>query len=600
MRAVVILLCVAIAGAAAAQPAADVPGLIKLIENQPNDMDRSAWKEKRRDAARHLAQSKDKRATPVLIKLAETETFDIIGEIAIEGLGTLGDPAAIPTLQKIVGDTARDKSQRDLARKSLAKLGGSTDVKAPPPPPGGEGTGLETSAGSNKQPPPPPPPPNGGNKVAPEGGAGSGSETSHTSSGREPSGTGLIGGGHGGGEVPVLPEVSDDTLAAYERLTFAGGTASFNYDTLRKELDFAADVSGLYQQRVERERNAFGFDLGAHVVTGMINPDGAAQSRGAEVVVNGDGEARLYSGSVYGVGKAVAGYQLDYISAVDNMGNAIRKSTTNTADLALAIGGGYGRVLDVGAAIRVRRIARTLDAARALGKPIDAATSKKLQLTWWALRGERSAYRALIATVAILREAGILLGEPDAGLTYEILNVLHDTNLYQRPSGFDVQLAFSEGYVQRPSSIMSQSYENGRIEQLLALLGYGMQLDDDLLEVQAQGYARYQLFAPDGSPSPWGVGATLRTRRFTYGEHGDPFGIIDVTGTAEISTDDLVMAMPPSDRSLRVSGELGFTYVINQASGLRVAAQVAEDGGNVFLGAVLQANYGLLDGTFAR
>ena len=30
----------------------DVPSLIKLIENQPNDMDRSTWKEKRRDAAR--------------------------------------------------------------------------------------------------------------------------------------------------------------------------------------------------------------------------------------------------------------------------------------------------------------------------------------------------------------------------------------------------------------------------------------------------------------------------------------------------------------------------------------------------------------------
>src|SRR6201992_419273 len=89
--------------------AVDVPAWIKLVDNEPADMDRSTWKEKRREAARKLAESKDKRAVPVLIKLADNETFDIIGEIAIEGLGTLGDPSAIPTLQKIIADTSRDK-----------------------------------------------------------------------------------------------------------------------------------------------------------------------------------------------------------------------------------------------------------------------------------------------------------------------------------------------------------------------------------------------------------------------------------------------------------------------------------------------------------
>jgi HEAT repeat protein len=106
---------------AAAQPA-DVAAQIKLVESQPADMDRSTWKERRRDAARKLGQSKDRRAVPVLIKLAETETFDIIGEIAIDALGNLGDPSAGPVLQRIVADPARDKGQRDLARKALGKL----------------------------------------------------------------------------------------------------------------------------------------------------------------------------------------------------------------------------------------------------------------------------------------------------------------------------------------------------------------------------------------------------------------------------------------------------------------------------------------------
>ena len=56
-------------------------------------------------------------------------------------------------------------------------------------------------------------------------------------------------------------------------------------------------------------------------------------------------------------------------------------------------------MVDVGSAIRVARLGRMLDDARALGKPIDAATAKRLQLTWWALRGERSSFRALTAIV---------------------------------------------------------------------------------------------------------------------------------------------------------------------------------------------------------
>jgi hypothetical protein len=63
-----------------------VPKLIELIEKQPADQDRATWKEKRRDAAKRLAASGDRRAVPVFIRLVESESFDIIGEIAIEAL----------------------------------------------------------------------------------------------------------------------------------------------------------------------------------------------------------------------------------------------------------------------------------------------------------------------------------------------------------------------------------------------------------------------------------------------------------------------------------------------------------------------------------
>ena len=349
---------------------------------------------------------------------------------------------------------------------------------------------------------------------------------------------------------------------------------------------------------------AWGVDVGAGVVTGFINPDGRAESRGAELTANADGELRFYSGSAYGVGKASAALQTDYVADLDanNPANDF-KQTTSQADLEVAIGAGYGRLLDVGAAIRVRRLARTLDAARALGKPIDAATSKKLQLTWWALRGERSTYRALVATIAILREAGILLGEPDGGLTYEILNVLRDTQLFVRPSGFDIQLAIGVGYLRRPEGLIAQNYENGRVEQLLASAGYGAQLDDDKLEVSGTAYApatgcsrRQRRDGGNPNPSPWAAGATATMTRFTYGEHGDPLGAFDLTGIVEISSDDRM----GTDKGLLISGQLGFTMLFNQASGIRLAAQIVEDSGTLQIGAQLQGTYGLLDGTFAR
>src|SRR5688572_24096361 len=103
-----VIVAVVLLGRAANAQNVDVNAQIRLIENQPGDMDRTAWKEKRREAARKLIQSRDKKAVPTLIKLAEGETFDIIGEIAIEGLGNMGDQSAVPVLQKIANDPARD------------------------------------------------------------------------------------------------------------------------------------------------------------------------------------------------------------------------------------------------------------------------------------------------------------------------------------------------------------------------------------------------------------------------------------------------------------------------------------------------------------
>ncbi len=586
-------------GAAHAQPV-DVPALQKLIETQPAGEDRSAWKEKRREAARKLGQSKDKRAVPVLIKLAETETFDIIGDIAIEGLGNLGDASAVPVLTKISNDATRDKATRDIAKKALGKLpsGGATAPTGGGTPPTGGGT---TTTPPDTEPDAPDPDPGiGGSAIG----------------GTEPTGGGapIFGGGGSSpktDEIPAGPALPDDTIAATDRLTFAAGTAALSYDTVRKRPAFDADIAGRFEKRVEREQMAWGFDVGAHVVGGFVNPESSPQNRGLQATIDGGGEVRFYKNQIYGVGQVAAGMQLNYVSIENDDPDDTIKDTRTYADLQFALGVGYGRVVDVGAAIRVRRLARMLDASRALGKQIDDATARKLQMAWWGLRGESSMYRAMVATVAILREAGILLGEPDAGLSYEILTVLRDNQLSLRPSGLDVQLAFGEGFLLRPEvNDMNPQTPNvnqrGRVEQLLLRAGYGKQIADDKAEISGTAFGRLRLFAdsenPDGSiaqPSPWAFGATGRLRRFAYGDHGDALGVLDLSGTVIASSDGCTGMDCEARRGLRIAGEVGFTMFMNQASGIRLAGYVAQDSGELFIGGTLTATYGLLDGSFA-
>ena len=592
-RAWLVAALVALPLAASAQPA-DVPALTKLIETQPGDLDRSTWKERRREAARKLATSKDKRAVPVLIKLAETETFDIIGEIAIEGLGNLGDPSAAPVLTKIANDNARDKAARDLAKKALAKLpaGGATTTTTPPPPVTPPPTTTVTP------PPATEPDVDAGTTGLERGDAGGVVDGNATVGG----GNTLLGDPRAAAGIPTGPALPEDTIAAYDRLTVALGTAAFQYDTVRRRPAFDTDVAGRWAKRVEREKMAWGFDAGAHVVAGFINPYTDEQTRGAQITLDGTGEARFYSGKLYGIGKLALGAQMNYIAVSDDDGDSFKDTRTH-ADLQLALGGGYGRILDVGGAIRVRRLSRTLDAARALGKQIDQTTARRLQMTWWALRGENSTYPALVATVAILREAGILLGEPDAGLTYEILTVLRDTQLYLRPSGLDIQVLFGEGYLIRPD-MDPTPIQDGRVEQLLVNAGYGQQLQDDKAELSGHGFARVRLFAPDETsmnpqPSPWAGGATGRFRRFAYGAHGDPIGALDLAATVLVSSDGCVGMDCEAPTALRIEGQIGFTMWINQVSGVRLAGSVAQDGGELFFGAQLSATYGFLDGTYA-
>lgn len=585
---------VLIAGAAEVRAQEDVGALIQLVEKQPDGMDRATWKEKRREAARKLVASGDKRAVPVLVRVAEGESFDIIGEIAIEGLGKLGDPSAVPALERIAGDSSRDRAQRELARKALAKLGvkpGGGGTTPPPPPDTGTGTGADSGSGAGT-------------------GTGAGSrndvvvDVRATPEARDP-----ILGAAPSGAIEGTPAWDDDVLAASESLTFVVGAASLSFDTLRDRMTFDVDAEGAYARRVERERSAWGVGVDADVLAAMFNPTDAPDRAGSRMVVvdvTGLGEYRAYAASgLYGVGQAGANFRLHYLGIIqDDPADDLRDGRL-AADLGVAIGAGHGRLLDAGTRMRAQQLAAVLERARALGRPIDDSLARRLQATWWALRRDRTGYRQLTATVAVLREAGVLLGEPDAGTTYELLEVLRDPSFDRRPSGVDVQVLVAESFLMRQARFGDGSLTPGDVCGEPLGSSTGCRFETALVRARAArqlGLAndaivtldgRYQL---TGDVTPWQVEASGRWRRFVHGDHAELVGTFDV-GAALIASDDGGMN---SDLGARVMGELGWTWQLNRASGIRVAATGAYESGAVFLGASLEASYGFLDAGFAR
>ncbi|MEZ4401955.1 MAG: HEAT repeat domain-containing protein [Kofleriaceae bacterium] len=568
MRGLSVLTTLALAAGAApalAQPA-DVPALITLIDKQPAGVDRPTWKEQRRDAARKLVATGDKRAVPTLLKLADGEAFDVIGEIAIEGLGALGDKAAVPTLEKIAADPSRDRAQRDLARKSLARLGAPTGAGAPPPPPT----------------PPTPPPPTASPTPAEPSGDGAAPtpapDTWATLSAPPP--------------APVGSRFADDVLSQREELTFAVGAASLGYDSVRQRTAFDLDATGRYRRWIDRGKTAWGADGGARVIAGLRDPDGMASSRALIVDLDGGGQFRAYTGAgVYGIGRGVIAARLQYLSVINDTDTTV-KDVRTAADLGVALGAGYGRVVDVGPRLRVRALERLLERGRALGRPIDDAVAARLQSAWWDARRDRTGFRQLTATVAILREAGVLLGEPDAGTTYGLLEVLRDASFDHRPSGVDANLQLGEEYLVREDM---PAVPDGRTELVLVTATVARQLGLDS-DAWAQLDARYRVLAADGVPAPWRIGATGTWRRFVHGDHAELLGALDVGAALTASSDDL----DDTDLGVSVGGTVGWTWTLNRASMVRLAGDARLEAGEVFFGASLAASYGFLDGGFAR
>jgi len=524
----------------------EVSDLVSLAQRKPSGMDRDTWREKRRDAVKKLGDLRDKRAVDVLINIVRTEEFDAVAEYAVVSLGKLRDKKAVPVLNSVVNDKSRDRHIRGLARTALAKLG-SKPVTTP------KTNGTKTGLGTGTS-------------------------------------TGTVGAGSSANQpVPDGPKFSEDTLSATERLRFALGSARLEFDTLQKRPSISGNVAGSYEHTVQTKKKAWRYALDAGVVGGLVDPDGASSSSQLLTFTSlAAADMRMFLGDkpYYIMGEGAVGATFTRIRTVPV--DAGPRVTRVGADLHLGLRLGYGRIYDKGEALRLKRIEKLLREGKNLGRPITGDLAERILRTWWALRGERGMSRRLLATVKILREAGVLLGEPAPLTTYKILQVLGDGQLNHRQSGWDANIGVNSSFLVRDDDL---GLDDGRLETAVIQLRYGKQNDSGTQELIGNLAGRYHLSGGDSGNEPFAVGATAAWRNYRYANTYDPLGALEIAGEVTLAED----GNDTTNLALRLGGRIGWLWAPSRFSSFRLSASLAVEAGEIFVGANFEAAYGFLD-----
>ena len=551
-----------------------VDDAIAILQKKPGGMSNDAWREKRREAARELGRLGDKRGVDPLVKIVETEKFDAIAEIAIEALGKIGDKRAVPVLKKVRDDAGRDQYLRDAAGEALAALGEGEVAAAP----------VEAA-------PVEPVPVEATPAVADEAGA---------TVDEEPTALSPV-------AVPERGRFAPELLAASERWTFAAGALSLTWDSAVKQPQLSGSGALTYHRGREEPKLGYSFDGGFAFAGGAQDRNGDLSDTGSYALVF-DGvattELRFYLGGPRGAflhtggDVGLGGTAIDVESP---LGEDL-KEFVPTVDAGLALGAGYGRTLDVGARLRVARLEALLRGARLLGRPINAEVANRLQTAWWDARGDLGFRPMLVATVQILKEAGVLLTEPDVSTVYQILRVLEDGQLDGRLDGWDARVGIAELVAGRDNVVGDDEFDFHREEALVARASFGRPFAGALAELRAEARAVYRL--DDGSneyPGYWAAEADLAYRRFFYGEAWDPRGALELgvslrAGDRNTNDDDQGDA---SGAGRTVAARAGYAVWFSRTSRLAAAGTLRLEGDDLFLGVALSGTWGLADASYA-
>ena len=546
----------ALPGTAAADERAD--RMLRILKKRPRGMTTETWLEQRREAARELGRSKDKRAVPLLLQIIAKERFDVILEIAIDALGEIGDKRAVDPLRKLLNDPSLDSYVRDAVAGALKKLGADDGVVEPVKPP------IKPPIKPPVKPPVKPPPDKDlATRLAKE---------------IDPF-----------GQLPRLElKIDADLIARAERWQIVGGAADVHWDAAAETTTTRLAVASRHYRQVERR--LYGYTIDGVLDLGFRYDDrsttDASWDLSHSLAINP--EIRFYpfrtdlpllfgqiSGGVsYGIGLA------DHPTFFDR-----RFSLAGT----VTVGGGpgYGRVYDVGARLRLQRLEHVLKKAKLITGHIDRAVADQIIYAWYHERNRVGTFTHLGYTLDILRRASLLSEEPvDPATTYRLVRILDDPQLDNRPAGMMFRLGY--GYART----MVKDVDDTTMGFLYATGEYLVQH----LRSSFEGRLRF-FYEMYNDPDMYGMELEGGYSSYFYSKTYDPLGALSATFSAGLSNQQ---GGTFSDGGLGYRVLLGgaYTRYFNRGSSVIAALKGGMDSGSPLVLFTLEARYGIAPGSF--
>ncbi len=563
--------------------AAPIDDKIQLLRARPTGMEEAQWRRERREVARELGETRNPKAVDALLEVVESERYDAVLSIAIDGLAKQGDTRALPALQKIYADRSLDTFVREEAGKAIRALGGTPrdDARL------------------------------------------TGEVSGSTASGEEGLVQGPQLGTMGAASAPdqELPPPRRDkplpeNLRARDRaIAFGMGTLDLRINSLDPNYPIGADASFGVRARYIDDRDGWGWSANGALAGGVVNGDyvsapdpdpgdssDVGDSLWIQESLTGNAEAHVYVKQSHWHGFIGLGVSqrlnMLRVDADGDSSNASEDQFTDTRfalDLVPNAGIGWGRYLNSGADLMVDAIVHALDAENILARPIDDAGRQEIQYAVFGYANDRASYPRMAAALNVLQQRGYLARSPSPRLIYRLIRIMDDPSYVMRMRGPRVRVGFlfgvpvGQGNYLRPFGAgVDDTAQAGPFLQL----DYGIQLDRER-EVQIDTRVFYDaMFDVTGYTTDTGA---LYRRNF-HGKYDDYFGAwyLGLRGGVSKRVDTTLPADAPEERpGYRAMISAGYAYAFNRGSSIDVGATGGVESGALLVGVGLGFTFGI-------
>lgn len=538
--------------------------MLKLLKRRPRGMTKARWLKQRREAARELGKTKERRAVPILLRIVRKERFDVILEIAIDALGEIGDRRAVEPLERLLNDPSLDSYVRDAVAGALKKLDAGPKPR-PGPRPG-------PKPGPKPQPKPKLPDP-------------------IEDKGKVDLATRLVKAEQPFSDLPPLDgQLDADLIARSYRWDLAAAGGDLRYDGGAERTEGGVSLRSRYRRQVETR--SMGYTVDGAVDLGFRFADSSGQdatyllNQGLQI----NPELRYYpfrrdlpllSGQVIagvGYGLALADQPLYFDSRLNFASN-----------MSMGVGPAYGRIYDVGQRLRLKRIQYVLKQAKMLTGSIDQNVADQILHAWYTQRNAIGSYNQLGYLLNILDRAGLLAKDaipPD--LVYKLVRILDDPQFEGRDAGMMFRLGF--GY--------AHSFIKDADDDDLGFLYATARYEHQWVRRSLGGQMKFFYQMVGREPDHFSLSVEGALSHYMYSDVYEPLGALSATVALGLSN------QPGADvdqTGVAFRALVGGAYAMmfNRGTRLRAKLEVGLQDVRPLVLFTLEAQYGFAYGAFA-